>query len=278
MDLKPGKYTALVRDNAFRGGEAFAYRFTMKRAAPDFTAGTVGTDQTLFRGQDTNLIVRVRRLEGWNTPLEVWAENLPPGVTGAAKIVVSPVATHYKGTCGEDIALDGTEVEFPLHVASDAPLGLNQIRFRARGVMDGRTVEHAVHANYSWTSTQKIWGPAEGIEWNATIADAPRLVLDVPDRVSAAPGKPGSIKVVVTRLDGGDGPMQLRAAQSSGVAIEPATVPAGATLADILFTGPEKPTSVVLEGVAGGVVLGKTHPIIIDNSSRATPKVISDEN
>jgi hypothetical protein len=278
VDLKPGKYTALVRDNAFRGSEAFAYRFTMKRAEPDFTAGTVGTDDTLFRGKDTKLIVRVRRLEGWNTPVEVWAENLPPGITGAAKIVVPPIATHYKGTCGEDIALDGTEVEFPLHVAADAPLGFHQIPFRARGVMDGRVVEHMVHANYSWTSTQKIWGPAEGIEWRATIADAPKLVLDVPDRVSAAPGKPTSIKVVVTRLDDGEGPMQLRAAQSSGVATEPATVPAGATLADVLFTGPEKPMSIVLEGVAGGVVLGKSHPILIDNSNRAAPKVTSDEN
>jgi hypothetical protein len=278
VDLKPGKYTALVRDNAFRGGEAFAYRFTMKRAEPDFTAGTVGTDETLFRGKDTKLIVRVRRLEGWNTPVEVWTENLPPGVTGATRIVVPPVATHYKGTCGEDIALDGTEVEFPLHVAADAPIGLYQVRLRARGLMDGRAVEQVVRANYSWTSTQKIWGPAEGVEWHVTIADAPKLVLDVPDRVSAATGKPGSIKVVVTRLDDGEGPLQLRTEQSSDVAIEPATVPAGATLADVYFTGPEKPTSIVLEGVAGGVVLGKTHPIFIDNSNRAAPKGTSDEN
>ena len=279
VNLEPGRYTAQVRDNAFRGGEAFAYRLTMKRAEPDFAAGTVGTDETLFRGRDTTLTVRVRRLEGWNAPVEIWAENLPPGVTGPAKVVVPPIATHYKGTCGEDITLDGTEVEFPLRVSADAPAGLSRVRFRVRGVMDGRTVEHAVHANYSWTSTQKIWGPAEGVEWHATVADAPKLVMEVPDRVSAVPGKPGSIKVVVARLDGGDGTMQLRAVPSPGAPVlDPVTVPAGATLVDVPFTGPEKPASIVLEGVAGGVVLGRTHPISLDNSSRTTAKVVTDEN
>ena len=52
--------------------------------------------------------VQVRRLEGWNTPIEVWAENLPEGVTGPAKVVVPVEPTHYKGTCGEDLILDGT--------------------------------------------------------------------------------------------------------------------------------------------------------------------------
>src|SRR6185295_3814629 len=136
VDLKPGRYTAMVRDNAFRGDPAFAYRLVMKRAEPDFTAGTVGTDETLFRGKQTVVTVRVRRLEGWNTPVEVWAENLPAGVTGPAKVIVPVEPTHYKGTRGEDILLDGTEVEFPLKVAADAAGGLRQIQFKARGVMD----------------------------------------------------------------------------------------------------------------------------------------------
>jgi len=279
VDLKPGRYTALVRDNAFRGDAAFAYRLVMKRAEPDFTAGTVGTDETLFRGKHTVVTVRVRRLEGWNTPVEVWAENLPAGVTGPAKVVVSPAATHFKGTCGEDIALDGTEIEFPLQVSADAPVGLSRIRFRARGVMDGHTVEHVVHANYSWTSTQKIWGPAETVELYATIAEAPKLVMDVADRVSVLPGKPGTIKVVVTRLDESAAPLQLRAMQlASGLVLEPVMVSTGITLVDVGFTAAAVPASLVLEGVVAGHLLGKTHPIAIDAANRAAPKVTVDEN
>jgi hypothetical protein len=281
VDLKAGRYTVLVRDNAFRGGAAFAYRLVMKRAEPDFTAGTVGTDETLFRGKEMKVIVRVRRLEGWNTPVEVWAENLPAGVTGPAKVTVPPAPTHYKGTCGEDIVLDGTEVEFPLTVASDAPGGLSQIRFRARGVMDGRIVEHAVQANYSWSSTQKIWGPAETSPLYATVTDAPKLVMDVPDRVPAPRGKPGTVKVVVTRLDGGDAPLELRAVQvPAGLVLAPVTVQAGATLADVPFTASaEAPVTIVLEGVAAGRVLGRSHPIVLDTTAKgAAPKVVTDEN
>jgi hypothetical protein len=223
--------------------------------------------------------VRVRRLEGWNTPVEVWAVTLPSGVTGPAKVVVPPIATHYKGTCGEDIALDGTEIEFPLHVSADAPGGLSQIRFRARGVMDGRTVEHVVHANYSWTSTQKIWGPAETVELFATIADAPELVLDVPDRVSGLPGKPATFKVIVTRLDQSDAPLQLRAVRlPAGLVLDPVMVPAGATLVDIPFTAAAGTAPFALEGVAMGHVLGTTHPVTIDTAGRAAPKVTPDEN
>src|SRR5262245_20303065 len=279
VDLNPGRYTALVRDNAFRGDPAFAYRLIMKRAEPDFTAGTVGTDETLFRGRDTVLTIRVRRLEGWNTPVEVWAENLPPGVTGPGVVMVPPIPTHYKGTCGEDIVLDGTEVEFPLKVVSDAPGGLSEIRFKARGVMDGRTVEHAVHANYFWTSTQKVWGPAEAVPLFATVADAPKLVMDAPDRVTAARDKPGSVKVVITRLDGGEAPLELRGVEvGAGLVLEPATVPAGATLADVRFTASGgSPASFVLEGVADGRVLGRLHPVVVDTSVRGARAEV-DEN
>jgi hypothetical protein len=175
--------------------------------------------------------------------------------------------------------LDGTEIEFPLQVSADAPVGLSRIRFRARGVMDGHTVEHVVHANYSWTSTQKIWGPAETVELYATIAEAPKLVMEVADRVSVQPGKPGTIKVVVTRLDESDEPLQLRAMQlASGLVLEPAIVPAGITLVDVAFTAAAVPASLVLEGVVAGHILGKTHPIAIDSANRGAPKVTVDEN
>jgi hypothetical protein len=150
VNLKPGRYTAFVRDNAFRGDPTYAYRFTMKRAEPDYSAGIVGSDETLFRGKETIVTIRVRRLEGWNTPVEVWAENLPEGVTGPSKVTVPVEPTHFKGTCAEDNILDGTEVDFPLKVAANAPFSVSKITFRARGVMDGRTVEHPVVANYWW--------------------------------------------------------------------------------------------------------------------------------
>jgi hypothetical protein len=172
-------------------------------------------------------------------------------------------------------------VEYLLKVASDAPGGLSQIRFRARGVMDGRSVEHTVQANYWWSSTQKIWGPAETSPLYATVTDAPKLVMDVPDRLPASRGKPGAVKVIITRLDGSEEPMQLRAIEvPAGLVLKPVTVQAGVTLADIPFTASsDAPVSIVLEGAVGGRVLGRSHPIVIDTSAKgAGAKVVTDEN
>jgi hypothetical protein len=84
---------------------------------------------------------------------------------------------------------------------------------------------------------------------------------------------------VVTRLDNGDAPLQLRAVQlPAGLVLEPVTVSPGATLVDVPFIAAAGPVSLVLEGVAAGNVLGKTHPISIDTSNRAVPKAIPDEN
>ena len=76
---KAGRYIAMIRDAQFRGDPAFVYRLTMKYAEPDFSIRAIGTDETLYRGRTNTVLVRVRRLEGWNAPVEVWAENLPPG-------------------------------------------------------------------------------------------------------------------------------------------------------------------------------------------------------
>jgi len=281
VHLEPGSYTAAVRDNAFLGEPNYPYRLTVKKAEPDFTAGLIGTDETLFRGRDNIVQVQVRRLEGWNTPIEVWAENLPEGVTGPARVVVPVAPTHYKGTCGEDLILDGTRVDYPLTVAAGAHPGLNMVRFHARGVIDGKTVDHIVMPNYWWSSTRKVWGPAESSEWYATVADRPLVVLGVPDRVNASKGKPGSISVVVTRLDGGEAPMELRVVQApAGVTVEPVEVRPGGTLAEIKVTAAiEKPVSIILEAFTAGKLIGQSHPIVIDPAARAArTEVPVDEN
>jgi len=280
VNLKPGRYTAFVRDNAFRGDPTYSYRFTMKRAEPDYSAAIVGSDETLFRGKETIVTIRVRRLEGWNTPVEVWAENLPEGVTGPSKVTVPIEPTHFKGTCAEDNILDGTEVDFPLKVAANAPFSVSKITFRAKGVMGERTVERPVAANYWWRNLQKIWGPAETPELYATVIDPPEMVLDVPDRV-AAPGGKGTVKVVITRLDDGKAALELHAVNPpAGVVVESVTIPAGGTLADVkVIASTAAPVTIVLEGATAGKVLGKSHPILIDTAARAAAaQVTSDEN
>jgi hypothetical protein len=260
---KAGRYIVGVRDVAFRGDPNYPYRLILKPAEPTFTAGIVGTDDTLYRGREHNVVVQVRRLEGWNTPVEVRVNDLPPGVTGPNSVVVPVEPTRFKGTCAEEHILDGTKVEYPLQVAADAPLGLHQIRFTARGEMNGRVVERELVPRYWFAPLRRIMGYSQASELYATVADLPPLVLEAPERTTIPPTREATVQVVVTRLDGGSTPLELRPAKlSDGLAIEPVAVRPGATLADLKVTAAGAgPFSAIIEGVAGGKVIGRSHPV-----------------
>jgi Bacterial pre-peptidase C-terminal domain/Quinohemoprotein amine dehydrogenase, alpha subunit domain III len=275
---KAGRYTAMVRDSQYRGDPNYVYRFTLKPAKPDFIATIVGTDETLFRGRENVVTVVVRRLEGWNTPVEITAENLPAGVS-AKPVIAPPVNTPYKNTCGEDHVLDGTSVEIPLVVDGAAPGSLSQIRFHARGVMDGKTVEHEAAARYWWKIRQNVVGYAETRPLYATIADAPQLVLTTPDRVAVAQGKSAKIKVVIARMDDGNQPLEIGAEPEAGLAVETATVAPGGTLAEIQVTNSAAgPARITLVGKVGGKPIGYSHPIAIDSTGKPESKEVADEN
>ncbi len=285
---KAGRYTAMIRDNAYRGHPTYAYRFTIRRALPDFSLKVIGTDETLYRGAENIVTLRVRRLEGWTTPVEVWAEDLPEGVT-APRRIAEPKNTFYRNTCGEGHTLDGTNVEIPIKVPADAALKMSQIRFRARGVIEGRTVEREAYTRYWWRVNQKIMGDAQTGRLHVTIADPPRLILTAPDRVGVARGKPGTIRVIVNRFDEGNSPLEVSAETPEGVApegvlVEPATVDPSSTVALVKVTSTrDRPATVVLVGKTEGRVIGKSHPIVIAPGGQtaapeASPFGASDDN
>lgn len=246
---RAGRYTVAIRDSQFRGDATFLYRLTMKKAEPDFSVRIVGAHATLYRGRENTVNVRVRRLEGWNTPVEIWAEGLPRGVT-APRLIAEPKNTSYTGTCGEIHYLDGTNVAAPITVAADASLDLSRVVFRARGVMAGRTVEREARARY-WKSRIRVTGDAEEPALFATVADLPGVVFQTPERSGL-----GKSTVILTRLDESGGDLVI---EGDGVA--PVVVPAGVTRAEVVFT---RAGEIVLNGRVGERVLGRSAPVRVE--------------
>jgi hypothetical protein len=245
-----GRYTVAIRDSQFRGDATFLYRLTLKNAEPDFAVRIVGAHTTLYRGKPNVVNVRVRRMEGWNTPVEVWAEGLPTGVT-APRLIAEPKNTSYTGTCGEIHYLDGTNVAVPVTVSMDAALDVSKIVFRARGVMNGRTVEREARARY-WKSRIKVTGDAVETPLFATVADLPGLVFQTPVRAGME-----KTTVILTRLDGG-----AEALTIEGDGVEPIVVPSGLTRVEVRFT---KPGEIVLNGSVGTRLLGRSQPIRVES-------------
>lgn len=205
---KAGWYKIMIRDSAERGSPNYVYRLAMYPVEPDFDVKGLSPQVTLFQGRTGMLPVRVRRLGGWDQPIEVWAEDLGAGVSGEHQIA-PPKDTIVKDNCALDRKLDGTDVLLPLRAAADAPAGFHPFRLHARGTMDGKTVEHGAEILYLWESVGKITGPTEDQQVISTVTALPAVLLDPPESLNLAPGKVARMKVRVQRFDGGKEPLKI---------------------------------------------------------------------
>ena len=231
-----GRYVVMIRDSSQRGHPNNAYRMLVRRVAPDFQLRALTPTHTLFRGETNLLPLRVRRLGGWVRPVEIWLDNPPPGIQ-AAKVVAEPKNTPYKGTCGEDLWIDGTNVDLLLEVAADAPLGSYPIRLRARGETAGRVVEHKADVIYRWGSVGKIKGPTARQELLVTVTDLPPVVIETPETFSLLPGKTSRLKVIAARFDDVRTPLKLELdSLPPGITLSNNIVAPGANQTEIMLT------------------------------------------
>ncbi len=205
---KAGRYVAMIRDSAERGNPNYVYRLGIIPIEPDFDVKGLSPQVTLYRGKTSLLPVRTRRLGGWDQPIEVWAEDLGPGVTTEHQIA-EPKDTIVKDNCALERKLDGTNVMLPLHAAADAPAGSRLIRLHARGTMEGKTVEHGAEIQYLWESVGKVTGPVEAQELVATVTELPNVLLETPESLALSAGKVARLKVRVKRFDGGTKPLTI---------------------------------------------------------------------
>jgi len=233
---KAGRYIAMIRDCAERGNPNYVYRLAIYPGQPDFDLKSLTPELTLFRGRTVPLPVRVRRFGGWSAPVDVWAEDLPPGVT-SEKMAAEPKDTIVKDNCALDRQLDGTNVNLPLHIAADAPAGDYAVRLRARGVMDGKVVEHTAEILYWWEHVGKVTGAVEEQKLVATVTDLPAVVFEAPESLSVAQGKVARLRVQVRRYDDGKSALKIEPESPvEGVKFESNELPPGMVTAELKLT------------------------------------------
>jgi hypothetical protein len=218
----------MIRDLAERGDPNYVYRLAIYRAEPDFDLKGLVPAVTLYQGRTVEIPVRVRRHGGWDTPVEVWVENLPQGVSGEKRIA-EPAPTIVVDNCALQRRLDGPNVLVPVHTAQSAAAGLYPLQLRARGVYRGRTVEHGAEILFEWESVGKITGPISEQTLMATITDLPPVLLETPSSLSLTPGKTARLRVLVSRFDGAETPLSLIAEPAiDGMSLENNVVAPGA--------------------------------------------------
>lgn len=260
-----GVYYAVVRDGMYRGREDFVYRLTIAPSEPYFTVELGDSVPTVLAGQPASIHVRVRRRAGWDQPVEVWAENLPPGVT-AEHSVAAPEDSVVKNACGVERVIDGTIVELPLNVPADA-LGRTQFVVKAAGEWNGKRVEQTATVIYERYAAGYLYGPMEVQQAELTVAPAPRVLLTVPETVEASGDEPIRIPVGVRRfLDLRDSDLTLRlVGLPTGWTAAAVAVPAAARKAEIELEGQSVSASALVrvQALVGDTVAAESTQISI---------------
>jgi len=170
-----GPYLARVEDVRGLGGDAFAYHLVVREPRPDFRLGLSAESPNIPRGGTAILTATLTRLDGFDEPVDVAIEGLPPGVTA------SPVRIE-RGAAGADFVLmaDAAAPE------ASAPTW-KAVATAATAASGGKPLRHEADPG----------GAAGG--W-ISVAPGPNLAIGAePSRVSIRPGERVDLKFLIRR-------------------------------------------------------------------------------
>ena len=185
-----GTYRVLVQDTYGAGGPRFLYALRITRAAPDFypvVSHETASDPTspiVRQGGSTFVQLYPNRRDGFNGPVTVEAEGLPPGVS-CPPVHVSPQAQT-------------AAVVFT--AAPDAPEWAGAVQLRAWATIDGRRVERPVHGSQRRWAIDNISASRLTRELALAVRPIAPYGLRTPaDPQSVIPGKTFETRVSVVR-------------------------------------------------------------------------------
>jgi hypothetical protein len=82
-----GDYVVRVGDARGLGGERFDYHLVVRKPRPDFTVSVSPDDPNIPQGSTALVTVRVSRRDGFDAPVLVTADRLPPGITSTPALI-----------------------------------------------------------------------------------------------------------------------------------------------------------------------------------------------
>jgi hypothetical protein len=128
-----GDYLVRIRDARDFQGADFKYQMLVRTPQPDFSIEVGGTDVKLFPGVGHELSFKATRLDGYDGPIQIIAENLPAGFSFSGTIEIQ----------NEQLQAFGTLIA-EKNAVTPAEDAVKLIRFSAKATIAGREVTHEV--------------------------------------------------------------------------------------------------------------------------------------
>jgi WD40 repeat protein len=125
-----GAYQVRVGDARGEGGSNYAYRLTVRPPQPSFQVSFTPTAPAVWQGSALPVTVSAERLDGFDGPIDIQLENLPPGFS----------APRTSIPAGENSTTLALWAELGTKVPSNAP----PLKLVARASIAGREVVRSV--------------------------------------------------------------------------------------------------------------------------------------
>jgi WD40 repeat protein len=171
-----GTYIVRVEDGRGFGGDRYGYHLVIRRPHPDFQV-TVSTDNpNVPRGGTTLLTANLTRIDGFDGPVDLTVDGLPPGITATS-------ATFERETYLAEFLLMADESA----PTTSAPTWHLTARARVGSAGSGEEIVHDIDPG----------GPTGG--WVTVTPAADLKLAAIPSRVTIQPGQRVELTFAVER-------------------------------------------------------------------------------
>jgi WD40 repeat protein len=128
-----GTYVVRVGDSRNQGGPEFGYRLTVRSPRPDFTVSFTPTAPSVWKGGAIPIGVTVNRIDGYDGPVQVKLENLPPGFEAPATFIEAGQQSTTFALYAGPRAVDPPAMTAPLKLIARATIDGKEIVREAIG-------------------------------------------------------------------------------------------------------------------------------------------------
>jgi hypothetical protein len=85
-----GTYVVRLKDARGFQGADYKYQLMLRHPQPDFNIAMAGDALSIHKGTGREIIFTATRLDGYDGPIEIFAENLPAGFTLSDPVIIQP--------------------------------------------------------------------------------------------------------------------------------------------------------------------------------------------
>jgi WD40 repeat protein len=117
-----GEYQVRIGDSRGQGGVDYAYRLTVRPPRPNFNVSFTPTSPSVPKGSALPITVTAERIDGYEGPIEVRLENLPPGFSAPATSIPAGENSTSFALGAEPTATPVADARGPAHPGSPTPV------------------------------------------------------------------------------------------------------------------------------------------------------------